>query len=116
MSIGFSKFSRLQSIVELAQSSVHIGSPELLFIMPPIELICGLKVISPGDVTDPPRTIADKDEHAFLSQHIGDMENEETLEHFENTIGLYKKLFRIEPEIMAYDMHPEYLATGDACL
>ncbi|MBA7518154.1 Carbamoyltransferase HypF [subsurface metagenome] len=52
-----------------------------------------------------------KDEHAFLSQHIGDMENEETLEHFENTIELYKKLFRIEPEIMAYDMHPEYLST-----
>ena len=52
-----------------------------------------------------------KDEHAFLSQHIGDMENEETLEHFENTIELYKKLFRVEPEIIAYDLHPEYLAT-----
>jgi len=52
-----------------------------------------------------------RDEHAFLSQHIGDMENEETLEHFENTIELYKKLFRLEPEIIAYDMHPEYLAT-----
>jgi hydrogenase maturation protein HypF len=52
-----------------------------------------------------------KDKHAFLGQHIGDMENEETLEHFENTIELYKKLFRIEPEIIAYDMHPEYLAT-----
>ena len=52
-----------------------------------------------------------KDEHAFLSQHIGDMENEESLDHFENTIELYKKLFRIEPEIVAYDMHPEYLST-----
>jgi hydrogenase maturation protein HypF len=52
-----------------------------------------------------------KDEHAFLSQHIGDMENEETLEHFERTINLYQKLFRVEPEIIAYDMHPEYLAT-----
>jgi hydrogenase maturation protein HypF len=52
-----------------------------------------------------------RDEHAFLSQHIGDMENEETLGHFENTIELYKKLFRIEPEIIAYDMHPEYLST-----
>ena len=52
-----------------------------------------------------------KDDHAFISQHIGDMENEETLEHFENTIELYKKLFRITPEIIAYDMHPEYLAT-----
>ena len=52
-----------------------------------------------------------KDQHAFLSQHIGDMENEETLEHFENTIELYKRLFRIKPEIIAYDLHPEYLAT-----
>jgi len=52
-----------------------------------------------------------KDDYAFLSQHIGDMENEETLEHFENTIELYKKLFRVEPEVIAYDMHPEYLST-----
>jgi hydrogenase maturation protein HypF len=52
-----------------------------------------------------------KDNHAFVSQHIGDMENEETLAHFENTIELYKRLFRVEPEVVAYDMHPEYLAT-----
>ncbi len=52
-----------------------------------------------------------RDEYAFLSQHIGDMENLETLEHFETTIELYKHLFRIEPEVIAYDMHPDYLAT-----
>jgi hydrogenase maturation protein HypF len=52
-----------------------------------------------------------KDEHAFLSQHIGDMENEETSEHFERTIELYKKLFRVEPEVIACDLHPDYLAT-----
>jgi len=52
-----------------------------------------------------------RDDYAFLSQHIGDMENLETLEHFETTIELYKRLFRIEPETVAYDMHPEYLAT-----
>jgi hydrogenase maturation protein HypF len=50
-----------------------------------------------------------RDNHAFLSQHIGDMENEETLEHFENTIELYKRLFRIDPELIACDLHPEYL-------
>jgi hydrogenase maturation protein HypF len=54
---------------------------------------------------------ATKDEYAFLSQHIGDMENLETLEHFETSIELYKRLFRLELEIIAYDMHPEYLAT-----
>ncbi len=52
-----------------------------------------------------------KDDHAFLSQHIGDMENEETLEHFQDTIDLYKQLFRIEPKAIAYDLHPEYLST-----
>ena len=50
-----------------------------------------------------------RDDHAFISQHIGDMENEETLEHFENTIELYEKLFRIRPEAIACDLHPEYL-------
>ena len=50
-----------------------------------------------------------RDKHAFVSQHIGDMENEDTLEHFENTVDLYERLFRIEPEIIACDMHPEYL-------
>ena len=39
------------------------------------------------------------------------MENLETMEHFENTIALYKKLFRIEPNIIAHDLHPDYLAT-----
>ena len=52
-----------------------------------------------------------RDEYAFLSQHIGDMENLETMEHFETTIELYQRLFRIQPEIIAYDMHPEYLST-----
>jgi len=36
-------------------------------------------------------------------------ENEETLEHFEHTVELYKELFRIEPEVIACDLHPEYL-------
>jgi len=52
-----------------------------------------------------------KDNYAFLSQHIGDMENMETLEHFDSTISLYKRLFHVEPEIIAYDLHPDYLAT-----
>jgi hydrogenase maturation protein HypF len=52
-----------------------------------------------------------RDNYAFLSQHIGDMENMETLEHFDSTISLYKRLFHIEPEVVAHDLHPDYLAT-----
>jgi hydrogenase maturation protein HypF len=52
-----------------------------------------------------------RDANAFLSQHIGDLENLETLEHYEAGIDVYRRLFRLEPEVVAYDLHPEYLAT-----
>ncbi len=52
-----------------------------------------------------------KKNYAFLSQHIGDLENLETLEHYENTLNLYKRLFRVNPKIVAYDLHPDYLST-----
>jgi hydrogenase maturation protein HypF len=50
-------------------------------------------------------------DHAFVSQHIGDMENAETLESYERTIALYERLFRVRPALVAYDLHPEYLST-----
>jgi hydrogenase maturation protein HypF len=48
---------------------------------------------------------------AFISQHIGDLRNLETLEFFKEAIKRYKRLFLIEPEIIAYDLHPDYLST-----
>lgn len=50
-------------------------------------------------------------EHGFVSQHIGDLENTETLDAFEDAEELYEHLFRIHPEVVAYDLHPEYLST-----
>ena len=52
-----------------------------------------------------------KGRHAILSQHIGDMENFETLEFFEETLANLKKLFRVEPGAVACDLHPLYLST-----
>ena len=52
-----------------------------------------------------------KDHHAFLSQHIGDLENHETLVFFEETLARMQKLFRIAPHAVAYDLHPLYLST-----
>ncbi|MEI7814091.1 MAG: carbamoyltransferase HypF [Coriobacteriia bacterium] len=49
--------------------------------------------------------------YAFVSQHIGDMENAETLASYEATVALYERLFRITPEVVAFDLHPEYLST-----
>ena len=49
--------------------------------------------------------------HAFISHHIGDLENFETLKSFTQGIQHYKRLFDIQPEVIAYDLHPEYLST-----
>jgi len=55
-----------------------------------------------------------KGRQAFISQHIGDLENLETLTSFREGIEHYQRLFDIHPEVVAYDLHPEYLATKHA--
>jgi hydrogenase maturation protein HypF len=50
-------------------------------------------------------------QYAFMSHHIGDLENLETLTSFEEGIEHFKKLFYIEPKAVAYDLHPDYLST-----
>lgn len=55
-----------------------------------------------------------RDNYAFVSHHIGDLENYETLRSFEEGVAHYEKLFRIRPEIIAADLHPDYLATRSA--
>jgi hydrogenase maturation protein HypF len=52
-----------------------------------------------------------KDRHVFVSQHIGDLENAETLRSFTEGIAHFRRLFDIEPEVVGYDLHPEYLST-----
>jgi hydrogenase maturation protein HypF len=53
-----------------------------------------------------------KKNFAFMSQHIGDMENLETLQSFEKSFEQMKALFRVEPEIIACDKHPNYLSSN----
>jgi hydrogenase maturation protein HypF len=52
-----------------------------------------------------------KDHHAFVSHHIGDLENAETLRSFTEGIEHFSRLFDITPQVVAYDLHPEYLST-----
>jgi hydrogenase maturation protein HypF len=52
-----------------------------------------------------------KDHHAFVSHHIGDLENAETLRSFTEGIQHFRRLFDVTPEVVAHDLHPEYLST-----
>ena len=48
---------------------------------------------------------------AFLGPHIGDLENLETYESFTSGIELFQRFVGIRPELVACDMHPDYMST-----
>jgi hydrogenase maturation protein HypF len=52
-----------------------------------------------------------KGRHAFLSQHIGDLENLESYGFFETAISSFKRILEVEPQLLACDLHPDYFST-----
>jgi len=52
-----------------------------------------------------------RERYAFISHHIGDLENQETLTAYTKAINHYQHIFRIQPQLIAADFHPDYLAT-----
>lgn len=52
-----------------------------------------------------------KQASAFLSAHIGDLKNVSTLESYTRAIAHYERLFAVRPEVVAHDLHPDYLST-----
>jgi hydrogenase maturation protein HypF len=70
--------------------------------LPPI-LACGAELKSTVCLT--------KGDQAFISQHIGDLENLATYEFFQKTIDHMQRILAVRPEIIACDLHPDYLST-----
>ena len=52
-----------------------------------------------------------KGHYTVLSQHIGDLKNYETLRFFKETLQNLKKLYRVAPTAVAYDLHPQYMSS-----
>jgi hydrogenase maturation protein HypF len=70
--------------------------------LPPI-LACGAELKNTVCLT--------RADQAFISQHIGDLENLATYEFFQKTIDHMQRILAVRPEIIACDMHPDYLST-----
>ena len=71
-------------------------------MVPPI-LACGAELKNTICVT--------KQDKAFLSQHVGDLENVATYDFLKLTVAHLKRILEITPEFIACDMHPDYLST-----
>jgi hydrogenase maturation protein HypF len=55
-----------------------------------------------------------KGARAWVGHHIGDLRNAETLEAFREGIAHFERLFDVVPEVIAHDLHPDYLSTAYA--
>lgn len=53
-----------------------------------------------------------KGKRAFMSQHIGDLRNMETLRFYEEAFDRFGRMFRFTPELIVHDLHPDYLSSG----
>jgi hydrogenase maturation protein HypF len=52
-----------------------------------------------------------KGDRAWCSHHIGDIKNYETLASLQDGVAHFEKLFEVVPEVVAHDLHPDYLST-----
>lgn len=51
---------------------------------------------------------------AFLSPHIGDLDNAATCDFFDKTLERMLNLLEVKPEVVAHDLHPDYYSTRAA--
>ncbi len=106
------------SVVQLAAISDQPSAPTVQFLRRargyapfPIRLpFKAPQIFAAGPLLKNTFTLT-RDDYAFVSQHIGDLENLETLEHYEAALATYRHLFRLDPEVVAGDLHPDYMST-----
>ncbi|MGD2185209.1 MAG: carbamoyltransferase HypF [Desulfobacterales bacterium] len=87
----------------IRRSRGFVPIPVFLDYPVPSILACGAELKNTICIT--------KGDKAFISQHIGDLENLATLDFFELTVAHLQRILEIAPEIIACDMHPDYLST-----
>ena len=87
----------------IRRSRGYVPEPVPLFEDGPDVLGCGADMKNTFTIT--------KGGYAIPSQHIGDMENYETLRFYEETLENLKTVYRAQPEAVAYDLHPRYIST-----
>ncbi|MBI9074827.1 MAG: carbamoyltransferase HypF [Desulfatibacillum sp.] len=87
----------------MRRSRGYVPVPVFLKAKAPPILACGALLKNTVCLT--------RGDQAFVSQHIGDLENLETLDFFRLTINHLQRILDIKPRVVAHDLHPDYLST-----
>lgn len=81
------------------------------FVPYPISLPCVSRRVLACGAEEKNTFCLTRDRYAFVGPHIGDLSDALTFEHYGRCIELYKTMFRIEPRVIACDLHPDYSST-----
>ena len=92
-----------EEVYPLRRSRGYVPAPVSLAVSYPSILACGGELKNVFCLT--------RGKQAFMSSHIGDLENMSTYRTYMDTIDHFQRLFAVRPEIAAFDLHPDYLAT-----
>lgn len=87
----------------IRRSRGYAPNPIVLPVKVPEILACGAELKNTFALS--------RENYAFVSHHIGDLENYETLRAFESGIEHFQRLFRIKPVTIVSDLHPDYLSS-----
>lgn len=97
-------------------AKVMSGSPVVMrrargYVPKPIEMISEMPQILAcgGDLKN--TFCLTKDKLALISQHMGDLENVSSMQHYQDAIGHFCNFFDVKPELIAHDLHPGYHST-----
>jgi len=90
----------------LRRSRGYVPASLRLPLRAPALLACGAELKSTFCIAEGSR--------AWVGPHIGDLRNWETLRSFRESIAHFERLFSIAPEVLAHDLHPDYLSTAYA--
>jgi hydrogenase maturation protein HypF len=87
----------------IRRSRGYVPTPVFLSHAPPPVLACGAELKNTVCLT--------KEDRAFVSQHIGDLENLATYDAFRQTIDHLQRILDVQPRVIACDLHPDYFST-----
>ena len=77
----------------------------------PIHLSCGAEGILALGAEQKASFGLGRDHSIFLSPHIGDLKNMETMEHYQGALSAFQRIFQTEPRFLACDLHPDYASS-----
>jgi hydrogenase maturation protein HypF len=102
------------SVVRIINKQVSLIRRSRGFVPRPVDLKCRVEGILALGAEQKNSFCIGKGNQAIMSQYIGDLKNPATCNFYTDSIDRFSDIFRFKPELVACDLHPQYLSTRHA--